>query len=592
MITDLVLLCSLLAIASTPALGQTATASGGMPDLGPNVHVFDPSMPDMQSRLDAIFATQESAEFGPGRHALLFKPGTYNLDVRVGFYTHVAGLGMSPDDVVITGAVRSTAEWKNGNATCNFWRGMENLAIKPTRGDNTNVWAVSQATFMRRVRVMGDIALWDGGWSSGGFIADSRIDGTVNSGSQQQWFSRNADWGKWDGGNWNMVFVGATNPPAGTWPERPYTVIDATPVVREKPYLVWSGESLAVAAPRLKTDARGTSWGGSSTLAEADLLPLSSFHIARAGTDRAESINAALAQGKNVLLTPGVYDIEAPIKVGRAGTIVLGLGLATLAPTGGWAAMDVADVEGVHIAGVIMEAPEAGTASLLTIGAPGSSASHRQNPIVLSDITCRNGGARAGKADCLLTINSNDVIVDNIWLWRADHGIGAKWDLNYSRNGLIVNGNDVTCYGLFNEHHQEYQTIWNGERGRVYFYQSEMPYDPPSQEAWMSRSGTGNSGTGNSGTGNSSSGRPVRGFASYKVADHVKEHRAWGVGVYCVFKDAAVIADTAIEAPEVPGVQLKNLVTIRLSGLPGSGIARVLNDRGDPVIDSKKAVLD
>ena len=61
---------------------------------------------------------------------------------------------------------------------------------------------------------------------------------------------------------------------------------------------------------------------------------------------------------------------------------------------------------------------------------------------------------------------------------------------------------------------------------------------------------------------------------SYKVADHVREHEAWGLGVYCVFTDAPVIADTAIEAPEVPGVKIRNMITIRLAGVPGSGIAR------------------
>src|SRR5262249_42491612 len=157
------------------------------------------------------------------------------------------------------------------------------------------------------------------------------------------------------------------------------------------------------------------------------------------------------------------------------------------------------------------------------------------DPSFLYDIFCRAGGASRGMASTLVTINSNNVVGDNFWLWRADHGAGAQWDINKNRNGLIVNGNDVTIYGLFVEHCQEYQTIWNGNGGRVYFYQSEMPYDPPTQEAW--------------------SHDLVRGFASYKVADSVTTHEAWGLGVYCVFKAGPIVAESAIEAPVVPAVK-------------------------------------
>jgi hypothetical protein len=137
--------------------------------------------------------------------------------------------------------------------------------------------------------------------------------------------------------------------------------------------------------------------------------------------------------------------------------------------------------------------------------------------------------------------------------------------------GVIVNGDDVTIYGLFVEHCQEYQTIWNGEGGRVYFYQSEMPYDPPTQDAW--------------------SHDDVRGYASYKVADGVTTHEAWGLGVYCVFRAGPIIADTAIEAPTVPGVKMHHMVTIRLSGQPGSGIGHVINNQGDAVITRRKATV-
>jgi len=147
------------------------------------------------------------------------------------------------------------------------------------------------------------------------------------------------------------------------------------------------------------------------------------------------------------------------------------------------------------------------------------------------------------------------------------------WTTNRCDTGLIVNGNDVTIYGLFVEHCQKYQTIWNGNGGRVYFYQSEMPYDPPSQDEWRHES--------------------VNGYASYKVADSVKTHQAWGLGVYCVFHRAAVLAENGMETPTAPGVKMHHMVTIRLGGgRPGSGISHVINGIGDPVITTMKSIVD
>src|SRR3954469_3743709 len=232
----IVFVVAVLLLCTNRAPSLAARPRSADPDFGPNVLIFDPSMTTIQSQIDAIFAKQESNQFGAERYAYLFKPGKYDLDVQVGFYMQVAGLGKSPDDVAINGAVRSKAKWmRNNNATCNFWRCVENLSVTPTRDENVNVWAVSQGTALRRAHVKGNLILSDGGWSSGGFIADCKFDGQVNSGSQQQWFSRNAEWGSWRGGNWNMVFVGTTNPPEGNWPAKPYTVVDKTPSVRGKP---------------------------------------------------------------------------------------------------------------------------------------------------------------------------------------------------------------------------------------------------------------------------------------------------------------------------------------------------------------------
>jgi hypothetical protein len=542
------------------------------PDFGSNVLIFDPTMTNIQSRLDAISGQQERNQFGTNRYALLFKPGHYDLDIRVGFYMQVLGLGKSPDDVVITGVVRSKAPWRGGNATVNFWRAVENLSVTPTLDQHTNIWAVSQGTALRRVHVKGNLTFSDGGWSSGGFMADCKIDGGVNSGTQQQWLSRNDDWGTWTGGAWNMVFVGVNDPPVGTWPRPPYTVIAQTPLIREKPYLFIDNDGkFFVMVPNLETNgARGITWKHGATAGTP--LPINRFYLANPETDRAASINAALKQGKDLLLMPGIYHLENSIQIARPDTVVMGLGYPTLVPEQGTPAMEVSDVDGVKVGGILFEAGTNNSVTLLQVGTPTSSASHAADPLFLYDIFCRVGGAVAGKATDMVTINCNDVVGDNFWLWRADHGRGVGWEVNKNVSGLVVNGNNVTLYGLFVEHCQGYQTVWNGNGGRVYFYQSEMPYDPPDQTAW--RQGD------------------VNGFASYKVVEGVKTHEAWGLGVYSVFHTSGIVADNAIETPTVPGVRMHHMVTLRLGRQRDSGIRHILNGTGDGVISNRQATLN
>src|ERR1700687_486994 len=227
----------LLLLATVTAAQVAAQSPRSTPDFGPSVTIFDPATPAaaIQSTLDSIFASQESSEFGAGRYALLFKPGTYNVDARIGFYTQVSGLGLSPNDVVINGGMRADARWRKGNATLNFWRVLENMSVVPAGGFDR--WAVSQAAPMRRMHIRGDLVLAERGLDSGGFLADSKVDGQVRSGSQQQWLTRNSALGSWKGSNWKLVFVGDEGAPTNSFPDPPYTTIDAAPVIRENPFL-------------------------------------------------------------------------------------------------------------------------------------------------------------------------------------------------------------------------------------------------------------------------------------------------------------------------------------------------------------------
>jgi hypothetical protein len=566
-------LCAALPLAS----GDDSKSKANATLLGPNVFVFDPKIPaaDVKKAADDVFKKMEASEFGSERYALLFKPGKYDLTFNVGFYTHVAGLGRNPDDVQVNGGVNVPADWMpDANATCNFWRAMENLAVTPSSTKGVTRIAVSQAAPLRRLHVKGELHLfafdkkYNAGWASGGFLADSLIDGKVVPASQQQWLSRNSKWSQWTNAVWNTVFVGCYNTPQGKFPNPAYTVVARTPVIREKPYLyVDDAGKYRVFVPALKTDVKGVSWSDGPTPGES--ISLDRFHVAQPKTATAKNLNAALAAGKHVLFTPGVYSLEDTLRVTKADTLLFGLGFPSLVPTKGVPVVSVADVSGVKVAGLILDAGPERSPSLLEVGPAGSKADHSANPTFLYDLTVRTGGAKAGKNDVGLLINSNHVVADHVWIWRADHGAGAKWGDNASKNGLVVNGKDVTVYGLFNEHHQEYQTLWNGDGGRVYLYQSEMPYDVPKQSSWMSGK--------------------TEGYASYKVADKVTSHEAWGLGVYCFFRDAPVKARSAIEAPEVPGVKLHHLTTIWLNGKPGSEITHVVNGLGGRVHANKPA---
>jgi hypothetical protein len=545
-----------LLAAALPALA----AKSAKPVFGPNVVIFDPSMPSqaIQKQIDAVYAIQQHNEFGPQRNALLFLPGSYSVDVPVGFYTEVMGLSASPDATRIAGNVHADANLGNNNATTTFWRAAEGLSVGPTGG--TMQWAVSQAVSLRRVHVRGDLVLHQNhGWASGGWMSDSLVDGNVDSGSQQQWISRNCAWKSWTGSNWNMVFVGVVHPPEGTWPSPPYTNVAQTPVVREKPFLqVDAAGEFSVRVPGLHSDSVGITWRGGETPGET--IPIERFYIAHSDVDTAETINAQLALGKNLILTPGIYDLAAPIRVTRPQTVVLGLGFATLRPMKGTAAMTTADADGIEIAGLLFDAGPSESPVLLEVGTEGSQARHAKDPITLHDVFFRVGGAAVGRAKVNLRINSNDTLVDHTWIWRADHGAGVGWELNTSENGLVVNGNEVTIYGLFVEHHQQFQVLWNGNGGRTYFYQSEIPYDPPNQPSYTSAPG-------------------VNGWASYKVADGVTSHEAWGLGVYSVFRHPDVVLTRAIETPKSPDVRFHDMITVALGD--HGAINHVIDDTGE-----------
>ena len=572
---------SLTATTASAASWPTPAA----PDFGPNVTVFDPGMPvsEIQATLDAAYARQVDNEMGTERYAFLFKPGTYGtadqpLQIKVGYYTEIAGLGASPADVVINGKVEVYNRCLEGGGTSNclalvnFWRTLSNLSIHINAAGQdgcratANFWAVSQAAPMRRVVISGGtLSLMDyctagPQYASGGFIADSVLPDVVN-GSQQQWLTRNSTLTSWSNGVWNQVFAGVEGAPDdATFPNPPYTTLDTTPVSREKPYLFVDGSGrYNVRVPAAQRNSRGVSDAAGRT------VPLRDFFVARPG-DSVQTINAQLDHGRNLLLTPGVYDIARSIRVKRPGTVVLGLGHATLTAVHGATPLEVADVPGVIVAGVTIDAGLQKSRVLLQVGREhGHGRSSAADPTTLSDVYFRVGGPHIGRTDVALEVNSDHVLIDHTWVWRADHGVEnltdtERWNTNIGRYGAIINGDDVTATGLFVEHFQRYNTVWNGDRGTTILYQNELPYDPPTQADWMNGD--------------------VEGFAGYKVGDRVRTHDLYGGGVYVFNRNnPSIHTENGFEVPDRPGVRLHHIMTVNLSA---GAIDHVVNGVGGP----------
>lgn len=589
-----------VAVASVTAPGLAAAGGSGgggsggggwgggrQPDLGANVKIFDPSMSasEIKAIVDPIATQQIPNQFGVQRYALLFKPGTYGtptdpLNFNVGYYTSVAGLGRLPGDVTINGSVNVYNQCTNGSCVAlnNFWRSLSNLTIKVTDPPNAGCyagefWAVSQAAPMRRVHVDGQTTLMDyctgPSFASGGFIADSQFDQKVINGSQQQWMTRNSDLTEWSNGVWNQVFSGVTGAPAQCFPAAascgggPYTTLRTSPVTKEAPTLYIDDRGrYQVFVPAVQKNSAGTTWSTGNPPGTS--IPLDKFYVAKPG-DSAQQINNALAKGQHLLLTPGIYSLNQAIKVTRANTVVLGLGYATLIPRNGNAALTVGDVPGVDITGVTVDAGPRNSRVLVQVGTKhGRPCGGDTNPTVLHDVFFRIGGAAAGKATISLEVNSDNTILDDIWAWRADHGDGVGWTVNTADTGVVVNGDNVTAYGLFVEHYQKQQTIWNGNGGQVIFFQNEMPYDPPSQAAWMRAPG-------------------VDGYPALKVADTVRSFNGWGMGSYSFFNQGVdIFSANAFEVPAtLPPGGVQNLLTIFLDASTGKGgISNVINGTG------------
>ena len=603
------------------AAPSTASAASLCPDanvaaFGPNVCVFTPSMSQaaIQADLNAV-ATQQvpvASQFDSDRYALFFEPGTYGsaaapLVFQVGYYTEVAGLGSMPQDTVIDGAIDvfnnlCTAGTPDCNADDNFWRSMSNLTLNvdlPSSppayappvldaygagcANTAEFWAASQASPIRRVDVNGSLLAQDycaaDNYASGGFIADSKISGDLQTYGNQQYLVRNSDIGGAPGCNtgglWNNVFSGVQGAPAPVFTGQcaQNTVLASSPVTEEEPFLYSAATGrYQVFVPAVQHDSSGTSWASGREAGTS--IPLSKFFVASPRTP-VLAIDAALALGKNLILEPGVYDLSSPILVSRPGTVVLGLGFATLVPQRGNAALIAVANTGVHISGLIVDAGPVNSPALVSVGTPGLGSGSAANPDTIDDVFFRIGGAETTPVSATVSLldNAGHSIIDDVWAWRADHGDNVGWTANTAATGVVVTGDDVTAYGLAVEHYQKNEVIWSGQGGTDIFFQNELPYDPPSQPDWMAT--------------------PTRdGYPAFLVTRNVKTFSGYGMGSYVVFIDtSATLYDAeAFQSPDTPGVQFHNIFGVWIAG--SGGLNSIINGTGGPVTSTSPGTVE
>jgi hypothetical protein len=570
----------------------SATPAGSAPNFGPNVIILSPTMSQatIQSTLDTISAQQVPNQFGTQRYAIFFEPGTYGsasdpLIFQVGYYTQVAGLGSMPGDVTINGAI-DVFNGSGGTGLTNFWRSLSNLTLNvtlpksppsyapapresPSCANQQEFWAVSQAAPMRRVIVNGNIFLFDfcnTGFVSGGFFADDEFsNGAVINGSQQQFFTRNSNIDNWTNGVWNQVFLGDNGAPATAFPGgNQYTTLPSNPVSQSEPFVYTNSDgSYSVFVPAVQHNSVGPAYVNDNDAGNS--IPIQRFFIASPSTP-VPAINAALAAGQNLILTPGIYNLDQTINVTHPHTVVLGLGFPTLIPQNGNVSMQTASVPGIKLSGMIFDAGPQNSPALLQVGGSHAGGTNdRNDPTVVQDVFFRIGGAEPGQATDSLVVNADNAILDDIWAWRADHGAGVGWNSNRADTGVVVNGDNVIAEGLFVEHYQKFEVIWNGQHGEDVFFQNEMPYDPPNQSAWMSSPTT-------------------DGYAAFLVSPNVTSFQGFGMGSYSFFNQGIpIFATQAFQSPQTPGVQFHDILTVFLDAVHGSGgILSVINGVGGP----------
>ena len=552
-------------------------------------------------------------EWTPSRYAILIGEGNYYMPgpFKLGYYTQVEGVGANKDTVVVSPGidVLNNCE-KVGDENCkdpggldNFWRSLSNVKLETAGLGKPLIYAISQASPLRDLTISGSDLLMcdpglggDCGFTSGGFISNVNLDREIILGSQQQFYVSDSQFSALQAGAWNVV---SNNNDGGDykgegdgnvnnqWSGFPFSHT-STPDKYDVPKMQLEGSQWFVVADNQKESAD-------------DYVVLSlgeNESPATVSADVISNINAKLSTSKGLVIAPGIYHLEGTIQVPND-RIVLGLGLPTLVCQDASGRCMETGSEGIRISGITFDAGVNGRTTdpsnvLLTIGNSGEG--NNQNPVVLQDMYCRVARISKTQANpqafACLEIKADNVVGENLWLWRADHDeqeAKIAFNSNECQHGLIVRGDNVRMHGLFVEHFNNYQTVWYGKNGQIAFYQSEMPYYLTVDERQI---------TVDCRAPGSDKVDPLPVCQSLYVAEEATGFRGQGLGVYSFFPNflgqQTVRAKSAIKV-ENEDVSFTHVLTYFLNGDLASGIDAILLDKygnsypsGSSVDGSKK----
>jgi hypothetical protein len=513
-----------------------------------SIKVVSPTDDDVQEVADTLFrkmgvdpptvkGIEFKGQFAPNRLAFIMKRGDYgNVTIPVNFYTTVMGVGDTPDDVRV-GAILSNDTYPGSQkgGLENFWRSVEGLT---TTHENIT-WGVSQAAPLRRIHIKGNLFLSQQSgdqvhYTSGGYMSQVAVKGDLHWGTQQQFFFRSCDFANvaYTPAGRSFVFVGVNGVPVkpnGSTATPYISDVRTVPLVAEKPYLVELHDEWSIIVPCVKREAAaGVMWEQTD---DDGKISMDDVYVAKEG-DNETTIMAGIKGKRALLLTPAIYYFATPLVIDAPDFVVLGIGFPTLVTTSGLSAL-VIEGAGVRVAQVLIEAGH-----LRSRDATAPMLEWKGHDGIGSDIFTRVGAfayATDQHPSCLQThadvhvmAQGNRLALDNTWFWHADHDDCTEVNATpasddcYSGNGLVVNGDDVVAYGLAVEHTYNDLVNWQGERGIIFFFQSELPYHDPT--FWN------------------------LGYVGYRVGYSVKSHTAYGVGIYQVFPTYSLDADMRVPA--------------------------------------------
>ena len=511
----------------------------------------------------------QKGQFNTQHYAFLVGPSSNTLfgDVLpIGYYTQVLGLASDRTQVKL----KTLCMGDSINALDTFWRGAENYTWLPATADEQNKWsfgntyacgstssgsnqsctyAVSQMCPLRGC-IINDPFQYStccpdntkGCFSSGGYSADNSFKSDVNYYSQQQWCSVGDVYVKTPGTpNWNGVFVNCQNAPSSPSPGKECWVVGSSKVLtnksgvprKSKPYLVLTddGQRLEMVVPDGVVNAQDK-----STLQGNDFLFAHDECSFVDGLNNDHTPHIVIASPKSI-------QINSPIVVTKK-KIILGIGLPTLS-FGENGSLTVAANDCI-LAGVILEAgAQMAAEAMLTWSGNGW----------IYDLSTRVGGEIN---DCCCNTHvliTGDVTAENLWLWRADHdgtagnpeceaGIVGGTGSNRSNIGLRVKESAKAVFiGLASEHNLQYNVLWEGSDGEVYFYQSELVYCPPA-------------------------GGNTFPYPAFAIGAQATPFTGRGMGIYSYFRTAPCKIGEAV-ADASNKADLDGIIVVNLSGAGG-----------------------